>query len=146
MSKTLEINEAESHLYNFEIVTPDHDEAFDVNSYEFLDPFKVLHEAGRASINISNDQFFHIEVTDANDGHAKISVSDKPQPTEHEFVAPYRCGYTFGELVSECGVPDTDQAHKALKYLPTVRVDMTYSDGEVSVEAVEVDGDIFERQ
>lgn len=145
-TKTLEIYETDTRQHNFEITSPDHEETFEINSYELVDPFKVLNEDGVTRINIENDQYFHIEVTDANDGHAKIGQDNEPPSQEIEIEIPYRNSYNFGELVSEFGVPDTDTAYDTLRYLPTVSVGIVYEHGNRSIEYIEVNGDRYTKE
>ena len=146
MSKTIEIIQNDSLFDDdkYTIVSPDHESEEDVGSYELPDGYSSLTEVGMTTVNIPNDKYYHLERS--HEHHIKVTVEDEPQHEELTVSLPYRESYTFNELVSELGIPDTNKAYGALRYQPEVSVNISYEDGVVRVQSVEVDGETFTKE
>ena len=65
---------------------------------------------------------------------------------EETFSIPYRKQYTFSEMVSELGVPETEQAYDELNYVPPIELEVSYdkSTGDSTPLAVKVGGKRYE--
>jgi len=146
MTKTIEIIQNDSRFDDdkYTIVSPDHESEEDVGSYELPDGYSSLTEAGMTTVNIPNDKYYHLERS--HEHHIKVTVKDEPQHEELTVSLPYREAYTFNDLVSELGVPDTDEAYNALRHQPQVSVNLVYEGGETSIDSVEVDGETFTKE
>ena len=145
MSKTIEIIHNDSRFDDdqYTIVSPDHTSDEDAGGFTLPEDYASLTEDGMTKVDIPHDKYYHLNRPHTN--HVKITVEDEPQHTELELSIPYRESYTFSELVSELGVPDTDEAYNALRHQPQVSVNAVYEGGKVSIESVEVDGETFTR-
>lgn len=145
MSKTLEVFEQKSELaYNYEVVSPDHDERYYVDSVIYPSGGRVLLECGASHFDIEEDEYFHIK--EDGDNLVEITVEDTPQQ-DQEFSVPYRCSYTSAEIISECGLPNKDSVVEEHRYMPHVILEMVYRsvDGSSEVQSVDVGGEVFTR-
>ena len=146
MSKTIEILHNDSRFDDdqYTIVSPDHTSYENTGGFSLPEDYSSLTEAGMTTVNIPDDKYYHLNRPQGN--HVEITVEDEPQHQELEFSLPYREAYTFNELVTERGIPDTDEAYNALRHQPRVSVNAMYEGGEVSIESVEVDGETFTKE
>lgn len=119
------------------------------------------------SLSIEEDAFEHIESAvqedgrtayDAEEGYEFILEGDQrvgsrigylhcvEEQQVEQFEVPYSDRYTFNEMVSELGVPDTEQAYDALNFLPPMAlvVDYDKTEGEATPVAVKVGGKTYE--
>ena len=141
MVKTLEIIQDDPF-----IVRPQGwDEEYECDAYTLdVGDRQILNEAGIQTVNINEDKHFHIE----QDGsHVRVTVEDEPQGGIVVGI-PYSDDYTFSEKVSECGVPNTDEAENAFRYCPYIRLLFEYEAGETEIDGIEVNGtqyDLVER-
>lgn len=141
MTKTLEIIHEDTKTY--EVVSPDHNERWTIDGYEIEGDVDVLMEDGRLSVDVPPSKYFHVKEKDYEEDHVTISVEDYPQPNPVTFTVSASVGYNFSELVSECGIPDTDQAYEELRHLPRPQITFSYEGGESEVKRVEIDGVVY---
>ena len=149
MTKTLEINRLREDPdcgRTFEVVSPDHQTNFLVNSYVIASKVTILNEAGRASIDIDESMYFHVETTDSNGAHAIISIDSDPQITRTRITIPYESQYTFRDVLNKCGIPEQRSTFKEFKNMPDVELNVKFEDGDSTVTSIDVDDDTFTKE
>jgi len=145
MVKTLEIVQDDPF-----IVRPQGwDEEYKCKSYMLdVGDREILNEAGIQTVNIEQDEYFHIEQDgDGADSHVRVTVEDEQQGTTIVDI-PYDDQYTLLEKIANCGVPDTKEGRDAFRYCPQVRLLVEYESGETDVAGIEINGkqyDLVER-
>lgn len=139
MTKTVEIFDRGT-LY--EIVSQDHDETFECSSFEIdVGDNTILTEDGRTTIDIENDEFFHINEGDIC---TTVSVEDEEQQYMPETVTiPFEDVYTFSGKVEHRDIPNTETAYKMFKYLPRVNLEVSTSGDELTPVTIEFDGETY---
>lgn len=146
MSKTLEIwHRHKVNEGNVKVVSPDHDEHFNGDSYTLDANVEQLFEDGVTRVDISPDRYFH--VTKDYKDHLHISIDNAPQTNEERTILfPYSDNYTFSEKCSELDIAATKNAMDAFKYMPHLRLEMTWQpdSSEATASGVEINGTVYD--
>lgn len=130
------------------IVSPDHDESLLTTEVVFDFPTKYARVCDDVmAVDIPTDMYFHLE---GDEDSVIVTRSDFPQMSIRTYMLPYLDGYTFGEKVTELGVPDTKNGRDAFtfKYMPHLALEMSFKDSISGSSAeptgVKINGTVYD--